>query len=69
MTTHSLDRYTGTLTDGTTWSLIAKTLHPASESPYFEMIPEEHREPTLVALNWRDEPRMYRSRHRRPTAR
>ncbi len=60
MTTHSLDRYTGTLTDGTTWSLIAKTLHPASESPYFEMIPEEHREPTLVALNWRDEPRMYR---------
>ena len=35
MTTHSLDRYAGTLTDGTPWSLIAKTLHPASESPYF----------------------------------
>ena len=25
------------------------------------MIPEEQREPTLAALNWRDEPRMYRS--------
>jgi hypothetical protein len=61
MTTNSLDRYAGTLTDGTPWSLVAKTLHPASESPYFEMIPDEHREPTLAALNWRDEPRMYRS--------
>lgn len=60
MTTHALDRVQGRFADGSQWSLIAKTLHPASESPYFEIIPEEHHADTLAALNWRDEPTVYR---------
>lgn len=61
MTTHALDRHVCIAADGSSRSLIRKTLHPASESPYFAMIPKEQWAPTLVALNWLDEPRVYRS--------
>ncbi len=60
MTTHALDRLQGCFSDGSPWSLVAKTLHPASESPYFEIIPVEHHADTLAALDWRDEPAVYR---------
>src|SRR5689334_21551132 len=60
MTTHALDRRQGTSSDRTPWSLVAKTLHPASESPVFAFIPPEHHASTLVVLNWLDEPRVYR---------
>jgi hypothetical protein len=61
MTTRALERYRGELDDGTSWSVVAKTLHPASESDMFATIPPEHQGPTLEALDWRDEPRLYRS--------
>lgn len=62
MTTRALDRHVGQCADGATMSVIAKTLQPASESTTFAMIPEEHRADTLVAVDWLDEPRVYRSR-------
>ncbi|HEX7135147.1 MAG TPA: hypothetical protein VF228_21415 [Iamia sp.] len=61
MTTERLDRVTGTLDDGTTWSLVAKTLRPASASPQWAMIPPFAHEQVLRELDWRDEPRVYRS--------
>jgi len=61
MTTNSLDRYTGTLTDGTAWSVVAKVLHPASESSMWEFVPEFAHDDVIVALNWLDEPARYRS--------
>lgn len=59
MTTHALDRVSGTFADGTAWSLVAKTLHPAFESPVFATIPPDLHESALAALNWLDEPRVY----------
>ncbi len=61
MTTHSLDRITGTFADGSRWSVFVKVLHPASESPLWASIPEEHRPQVLEELNWLDEPSVYRS--------
>ena len=61
MTTNAIHRYRGTFSDGTPWSLIAKVLHPASESPLFAAIPPDHHASTLAALNWLDEPAWYRS--------
>jgi hypothetical protein len=61
MTTNALDRVCGTLTDGTPWSVVAKTLHPASDSPAWASIPEDHRDQVLRDLDWLDEPRIYRS--------
>ncbi len=60
MTTDSLDRVAGELADGTPWSLFAKVLHPASASPLWHVIPEEHRGAVLEDLHWLDEPRLYR---------
>ncbi len=59
MTTERLDRVHGRLTDGTPWSLVAKTLRPASDSPYWEFVPEPFRESVLRNLDWTDEPRLY----------
>lgn len=59
MTTASLRRYCGETEDGTSWSVIAKTLRPASKSPIWERIPDEFRPIVLNDLNWRDEPRIY----------
>ena len=61
MTTASLRRVSGTMADGTPWSVFVKALHPASESPIFEMIPPEHHAQVLAELDWLDEPRVYRS--------
>lgn len=60
-TTHSLDRLTGALTDGTPFSVFVKRLHPASASPAWSLIPEEFRPAVLEELDWLDEPRVYRS--------
>ncbi len=62
MTTCALDRFTGSRSDGSTWSVIAKTLQPASAHPVFECIPPEQRPSVLEDLDWTDEPRLYRSR-------
>jgi hypothetical protein len=61
MTTAGLDRISGTMADGTPWSVFVKTLHPASESPVWQMIPPEHHAQVLAELDWLDEPRIYRS--------
>jgi hypothetical protein len=61
MTTARLDRVRGTLTDGTPWSLFAKTLRPASASPQWATIPPFAQGMLLERLDWLDEPRIYRS--------
>lgn len=61
MTTAGLHEVRGTLADGTTWRAFAKVLHPASESPLMQYVPEEHHESVLRNLDWLDEPRVYRS--------
>ena len=68
MTTRALERLRGTLDCGISWSVFAKSLHPASASPMWDEIPEEFRDSVLEDLNWLDEPRIYRSdlRHRLP---
>ena len=59
MTTASLLRYSGELADGTPWSVVAKTLRPASQSPLWSLVPEEFRAMVLNDLHWHDEPRLY----------
>ena len=54
MTTASLDRVSGTMADGTPWSVFVKTLQPASASPIWEMIPPEHHAQVLAELDWLD---------------
>lgn len=61
MTTCSLDRVHGTLADGAEFSVVAKTLHPASASPTFAVIPPEHHAQVLEDLHWLDEPEVYES--------
>lgn len=51
MTTDRLDLVSGTLADGTPWSAFAKTLHPASASPMWQLIPEEHHAQVLEDLH------------------
>jgi hypothetical protein len=59
MTTHALDRATGTLVGGGTWSAFAKTLRPASSAPEWAHIPAAFRDTVLEDLHWLDEPRLY----------
>ena len=59
MTTAALRRYRGELADGTAWSVVAKTLRPASHSPLWDLIPEEFRADVLENLDWLAEPRLY----------
>lgn len=61
MTTHRLERRRGDLPDGTSWSLVVKTLQPASAHPAFASIPEAFHDQVLEDLDWRDEPHLYRS--------
>jgi hypothetical protein len=61
MTTARLDRVQLTLGNGTTMSLVAKTLRPASAAPAFESIPPEHHQQVLEDLDWLVEPDVYRS--------
>lgn len=61
MTTGNLDRVHGTLADGAEFSVVAKTLHPASASPSFAVIPPEHHAQVLEDLHWLDEPQVYES--------
>lgn len=61
MTTRSLLHVRGTLTDGTPWRLFVKVLHPASQSPVWQLIPSEFQDAVERALDWRDEPRVYAS--------
>lgn len=59
MTTAALRRYRGELPDGTPWSVVAKSLRPASGSPLWELIPDEFRPSVLENLDWHGEPRLY----------
>lgn len=59
MTTAELRRYRGALPDGTEWSVVAKTLRPASESPLWDAIPQEFQDEVLRNLDWLAEPRLY----------
>lgn len=59
MTTAALRRYRGHAADGSPWSVVAKTLRPASRSPLFELVPEEFRPNVLRNLDWHSEPRLY----------
>ena len=59
MTTAALRRYRGELRDGTPWSVVAKTLRPASQSPMWALVPEDFRPNVLENLNWHAEPRLY----------
>lgn len=61
MTTRSLERAAGTLPDGTSGSVVVKTLQPASASPIFANIPQQFHADVLRELHWLDEPRVYRS--------
>lgn len=60
-TTEALQEVQGELADGTPWTLFLKALHPASASPRWRSIPEAARADVLHELDWRDEPRVYRS--------
>jgi hypothetical protein len=63
MTTESLVRYDveSDGPDGTrSWSVVAKTLRPASASPVWAQIPPEHRASTAAELDWTVEPVAYR---------
>jgi hypothetical protein len=60
LTTASLDRVRGVMDDGSTWSVVAKTLQPASASPMFAFIPAEHHAQVLDDLRWLNEPDVYR---------
>lgn len=59
MTTAALRRYRGTSSDGVEWSVVAKALRPASESPLWDSIPDEFRPDVLRNLDWHGEPRLY----------
>jgi len=61
MTTRSLERRRGAQPDGTPWSVVVKTLQPASAHPAFAEIPEEFQTQVLEDLHWLDEPRVYGS--------
>lgn len=61
MTTERLERVRLTLDDGTTVSVVAKSLRPASAAPVFASIPPEHQQQVLEDLHWLDEPAVYRS--------
>ena len=61
LTTKSLDRVRGVMDDGSTWSVVAKTLQPASASPMFTSVPVEHHAQVLEDLRWLNEPDVYRS--------
>jgi hypothetical protein len=60
MTTESIDRVVVTLADGTTQSVVAKTLRPVASSPAFAEIPEDFHEMVQATLDWRDEPTFWR---------
>lgn len=59
MTTAGLRRYRGELADGTGWSVVAKTLQPASQSELWDLVPEQFRATVLRNLDWHGEPRLY----------
>lgn len=59
MTTSALRRYRCEFADGTLWSVVAKTLRPASASPLWDLVPEEFRATVLKNLDWHAEPRLY----------
>lgn len=59
LTTASLLRRSCTLDDGTTASVVVKTLQPASAHPTFATIPEEFHAEVLEDLDWRGEPHVY----------
>lgn len=61
LTTSRLDRVQLTLDDGTSLTVVAKTLRPASAAPAFASIPPEHHQQVLEDLHWLDEPDVYRS--------
>ena len=61
LTTAALDRVQIGLGDGSTVSVVAKTLRPASAAPAFAAIPPEHHQQVLEDLHWLDEPDVYRS--------
>lgn len=61
MTTAALEFVRGTTTNGAEFTLFVKTLRPASASPLWPLIPEFDRPNVLAALDWLDEPRVYRS--------
>lgn len=61
LTTAGLDRVQLTLDDGTTFSVVAKTVRPASAAPAFADIPPAHHQQVLEDLHWLDEPDVYRS--------
>lgn len=61
MTTAAIERRRGHHPDGTPWSVVVKTLHPASRHPAFAEIPEEFHAQVLEDLHWLDEPAVYRS--------
>lgn len=62
MTTESLVRVDA-VTEGPdgerSWSVVAKTLRPATDWPLWSMIPPEHREQVLSDLDWTIEPHAY----------
>ncbi|MFP5578137.1 MAG: hypothetical protein ACLGIZ_07840 [Acidimicrobiia bacterium] len=61
MTTARLERRSGPLADGTPWSVVVKTLQPASAHWSFAEIPSEFHAEVLEDLDWRAEPHVYRS--------
>lgn len=61
MTTEALTRQRTSYDDGSSTTLVRKVLRPASASPQWLSIPSEFHQSVLEALDWRDEPRRYRS--------
>jgi len=60
MTTSALTHVFGTLTDGTSWRVFAKTLRPAWLALLWDEIPPMFHDQVRRSLNWQDEPRIYR---------
>lgn len=61
MTTARLARGEVVFTNGETANLFVKVVQPASKWPGWDAIPEPFRPLVLADLDWRDEPRIYRS--------
>jgi tRNA A-37 threonylcarbamoyl transferase component Bud32 len=61
MTTETIERLSGTLADGTDFSVVAKTLRPIAHAPEFAAIPDQLQPMVAATLDWRDEPAIWAS--------
>ena len=62
MTTTAFGKVSGTMDDGTPWSVVIKVVQSPMCSPLWAEIPSEFHASVMSDLIWRNEPELYRSR-------